>query len=355
VGAMVRRYGPQSGLQVQVKAWSNDEFNKLCGVMLESLDPAARRAAFQRSMEIYDRIDPPGTYLHDLTLFYGKSNLWLGPPIRSSSWISAPRIHERLDGTVNHFMTMPLFDIENLNIAFSGRTVVHDVGLTLERGEALGVVGESGCGKSVTFLASLGLLPGKAKATGRVRLAGEDILNVPAAALERIRGRRIAMIFQDPSSALNPVLRIGYQLGEALQLHRGLTGQAARQEAKRLLDDVGIPDAANRLNAYPHEMSGGQRQRVALARALYGEPVFIVLDEPNASLDEEGDAALSQALLQAKQRRTTLVVMTHRTSILGIADKLLVMRDGAQQLFGPRDEVIAKIKEASAKAPAAKS
>jgi peptide/nickel transport system ATP-binding protein len=227
-------------------------------------------------------------------------------------------------------MTMPLFDIENLNIAFSGRTVVHDVGLTLERGEALGVVGESGCGKSVTFLASLGLLPGKAKATGRVRLAGEDILNVPAAALERIRGRRIAMIFQDPSSALNPVLRIGYQLGEALQLHRGLTGQAARQEAKRLLDDVGIPDAANRLNAYPHEMSGGQNQRVMIAMALAGEPDMLIADEPTTALDATVQAQIL-SLIDAirRDRGMSVVLVSHDLgAVASVCERVAVMYAG---------------------------
>ena len=110
-------------------------------------------------------------------------------------------------------MSKPLFELSHLSVAFSGRTVVHDVSLVLGRGEALGVVGESGCGKSVTFLASLGLLPAKARAAGLARLDGDDILNVAAARLESIRGRRVAMIFQDPSSSLNPVLRIGHQIG----------------------------------------------------------------------------------------------------------------------------------------------
>jgi peptide/nickel transport system ATP-binding protein len=227
-------------------------------------------------------------------------------------------------------MTTPLFDVENLNIAFSGRTVVHDVGLTLERGEALGVVGESGCGKSVTFLASLGLLPGKAKATGRVRLAGEDILNVPASALERIRGRRIAMIFQDPSSALNPVLRIGYQLGEALQLHRGLTGQAARQEAKRLLDDVGIPDAANRLNAYPHEMSGGQNQRVMIAMALAGEPDMLIADEPTTALDATVQAQILALIDRIRRDRGMAVVLVSHDlgAVASVCERVAVMYAG---------------------------
>jgi len=238
-------------------------------------------------------------------------------------------------------MIAPLFEIDTLSIAFSGRTVVHDVGLTLERGEALGVVGESGCGKSVTFLASLGLLPGKAKATGRVRLAGEDILNGPAPALERIRGRRIAMIFQDPSSALNPVLRIGYQLGEALQLHRGLAGEAARQEAKRLLDDVGIPDAANRLNAYPHEMSGGQNQRVMIAMALAGEPDMLIADEPTTALDATVQAQILALIDRIRRDRGMAVVLVSHDlgAIASVCERVAVMYAGRIVEMNTKDAI----------------
>ena len=228
-------------------------------------------------------------------------------------------------------MSKPLFELSHLSVAFSGRTVVHDVSLVLDRGEALGVVGESGCGKSVTFLASLGLLPAKAKAMGVARLDGDDMLNVPAAKLESIRGRRIAMIFQDPSSSLNPVLRIGHQICEALGLHRGLTGAAARVEARRLLDDVGIPDAANRLNAYPHELSGGQNQRVMIAMALAGEPDMLIADEPTTALDATVQAQIL-GLIDAirRDRGMALVLISHDLgAIASVCERVAVMYAGA--------------------------
>src|SRR3546814_996901 len=144
---------------------------------------------------------------------------------------------------------------------------------------SLGLVCESGSGKGVTWLAALGLLPGRAKVGGRVRLRGADLLGRPVRELERVRGRHVAMIFQDPSSSLNPVLRIGRQIGEALKLHRGLTGAGAETEARRLLDRVGIANAAQRLRDYPHELSGGMNQRAMIAMALAGEPDLLIADE----------------------------------------------------------------------------
>jgi peptide/nickel transport system ATP-binding protein len=150
----------------------------------------------------------------------------------------------------------PLVSIRDLSVSFSGLPALRGVNLDVHPGEAVGLVGESGCGKSVTWLAALGLLPGTAQIAGSVRLDGQEILGAAPAMLDRVRGGRIAMIFQDPASALNPVHRIGRQVEEALRLHRGLTGGATRPESKRLFDLVGIPDAARRLDAWPHEMSG---------------------------------------------------------------------------------------------------
>ncbi|MDX0980302.1 ATP-binding cassette domain-containing protein [Sinorhizobium medicae] len=142
----------------------------------------------------------------------------------------------------------------------------------LEPGEGLGIIGESGSGKSVTWLAALGLLPKTASVSGAVRLDGEDLLTIAQTRLDRVRGGRVAMIFQDPSSALNPVIRIGRQIGEVLARYQGLSGSRIRAEAKRLFDLVGIPDAARRLDCYPHELSGGQNQRVMIAMAPAGKP-----------------------------------------------------------------------------------
>ena len=142
----------------------------------------------------------------------------------------------------------PLVSIENLTVTFDAVTVLHGIDLQVERGEALGLVGESGSGKSVTWLAALGLLPTATSVGGRVRLEGADILGAPPTELDRVRGGRVAMIFQDPASALNPVLSVGKQIGESLALHRGLSGASIRSEARHLLDLVGIPDPQRRLS-----------------------------------------------------------------------------------------------------------
>ncbi len=173
----------------------------------------------------------------------------------------------------------PLVSIQNLTVAFDGVPALRGVDLDVHAGEAVGLVGESGCGKSVTWLACLGLLGRNATVAGDVTIAGQQLVGAPAETLERVRGKKIAMIFQDPASALNPVHRVGKQVTEALALHRGLDRAAARAEALRLFDWVGIPDAKRRLDAYPHEMSGGQNQRVMIAMALAGQPELLVADD----------------------------------------------------------------------------
>lgn len=215
----------------------------------------------------------------------------------------------------------PLIEISGLTVDFEqGRRVsraLHGVNLSLAPGGSLGLVGESGSGKSVTWLAALGLLPGRAKVGGRVRLRGADLLGRPMRELERVRGRHVAMIFQDPSSSLNPVLRIGRQIGEALKLHRGLTGAAAETEARRLLDRVGIANAAQRLRDYPHELSGGMNQRVMIAMALAGEPDLLIADEPTTALDATVQAQIL-ALLQEIRRDTgmAMVLISHDLGVV---------------------------------------
>lgn len=223
-----------------------------------------------------------------------------------------------------------LVEIRDLKVAFDGRSALHGVDLTIGRGEALGLVGESGCGKSITWLAALGLLPRSASASGSVLLEGRNILNAPARDLEKIRGRRIAMIFQDPASALNPVLRIGRQIGEALTLHQGLSGSAIKAEARRLLELVGIPDAVRRLDAYPHEMSGGQNQRVMIAMALAGKPDLLVADEPTTALDATIQAQILD-LLATVRRETNmaLVLISHDLGAVSeICERVAVMYAG---------------------------
>ncbi|WP_081709605.1 ABC transporter ATP-binding protein [Mesorhizobium erdmanii] len=224
----------------------------------------------------------------------------------------------------------PILTVNDLTVSFSGVPVLHGVDLTVDKGEAIGIVGESGCGKSVTWRAVLGLLPKSAEVKGEARLDGFNLAGASQSKLEQVRGGRIAMIFQDPASALNPVHRIGAQITEALRLHRGLTSASARAEARRLLDQVGIPDATSRLNAYPHELSGGQNQRVMIAIALAGEPELLVADEPTTALDATVQAQIL-LLLKTIQRDTGmgLVMISHDlAAVAAICDRVCVMYAG---------------------------
>jgi peptide/nickel transport system ATP-binding protein len=236
----------------------------------------------------------------------------------------------------------PLVSIQGLNVAFTGVSVLRGVDLALQKGEAVGLVGESGSGKSVTWLAALGLLPRHAKVSGSVRLDGREILGAPTGELDRVRGGRVAMIFQDPASALNPVLTIRKQLCEALALHRALSGEAVRAEARRLLDLVGIPDAARRLEAYPHEFSGGQVQRIMIAMALAGNPDLLVADEPTTALDATIQAQILELLSTIRREMSmAMVLISHDLGVVAEnCDRVAVMYAGriveqapANQLF----------------------
>ena len=227
-------------------------------------------------------------------------------------------------------IVVALVEIRGLTVSFDDRPALRGIDLVVGPGETVGLVGESGCGKSVTWLAALGLLPGRARIGGSVRLADAELIGASAPTLDRVRGGRIAMIFQDPSSSLNPVHRIGRQITEALSLHRGLSGAAARAEAKRLLDQVGIPDAARRMDSWPHELSGGQNQRVMIAIALAGRPELLVADEPTTALDVTIQAQILD-LLQQLRRETgmALVLISHDLGVVAeTCDRVCVMYAG---------------------------
>ncbi|HZY19925.1 MAG TPA: ABC transporter ATP-binding protein [Ramlibacter sp.] len=242
---------------------------------------------------------------------------------------------------------MPLLDVQDLAVTLQTQRgpvrAVRDMGFTLERGQTLGLVGESGCGKSVTALALMGLLPENARATGSVRLNGQELLGLPESQLRRLRGDRIGMVFQEPMTALNPVHTIGRQVAEPLRLHRGLSASAARREAVALLDRVGIPDAARRIDGYPHQFSGGQRQRITIAMALACGPDLLIADEPTTALDvtvQQQILELIRGLVQ--ERGMALILISHDLGVVAQhVDRLIVMYGGSAVEGGPTRTVFA--------------
>jgi peptide/nickel transport system ATP-binding protein len=237
----------------------------------------------------------------------------------------------------------PLVSIRDLRVAFHGLPALRGIDLDVAQGEAVGLVGESGCGKSVTWLAALGLLPNTATVTGSVRLGDRELLAAAPATLDRVRGGRVAMIFQDPASALNPVKRVGVQVAEALALHRGMQGGTADAEVLRLFDQVGIPDARRRVHIYPHEMSGGQNQRVMIAMALAGQPELLVADEPTTALDATIQAQILDLLRRLQQETgMALVLISHDLGVVAeMCRRVCVMYAGRIVEQAPSDELFA--------------
>jgi peptide/nickel transport system ATP-binding protein/oligopeptide transport system ATP-binding protein len=245
-------------------------------------------------------------------------------------------------------MSAALLDVEQLAVSFvsraGARTVVADVSFRLEPGEAVGVVGESGSGKSLSMLSLLGLLPDGAHArAAHARFDGRDLLSLTTAQLNAIRGREIAIVFQDPLTALNPVLTIGRQITEVIRRHFPVSKAEARQRAEQLLARVGIPDPPLRLRQYPHQFSGGMRQRVTIAMALAGEPRILIADEPTTALDVTVQAEIV-GLIQSLQRQTGMSVIwvTHDLALLArIAERVLVMYGGRLVEDAPAEDVFA--------------
>ena len=230
-----------------------------------------------------------------------------------------------------------VLDVRNLRVSSpstDGRRFhqVDDVSFSLDRGETLALVGESGCGKSLTSLALLRLIPppGRIDAGSSIRLGETDVLTLEGEALRQIRGRRIGMIFQDPMTSLNPVFTAGSQIAEAVRAHRRVSKAEARERARALLQEVGIPDPAERLDSYPHQLSGGMRQRVMIAIALAAEPDILVADEPTTALDVTVQAQILEVLDELRRRRGMAVLLiTHDLGIVaGRADRVAVMYAG---------------------------
>jgi len=223
-----------------------------------------------------------------------------------------------------------LLTVDDLHIRFGARDVVAGVGFTLQRGQTLGVVGESGSGKTLTALALLGLVPPPGVVSGSVALDGRELLGQSDKQWQRTRGRRIAMVFQEPMTALNPVMRIGHQIAETLVLHRAQGWHAAEAEAVRLLDAVGIAEAQARAKAYPHQMSGGMRQRAMIAMALAGQPDLLLADEPTTALDVTIQAQILDLLaeLQAEHGMAMLFISHNLAVVSDIAQDIMVMYAG---------------------------
>jgi phosphonate C-P lyase system protein PhnK len=231
--------------------------------------------------------------------------------------------------------------VRDLSVAFGRNTVVEGVSFDLAPGEILGVVGESGSGKSVTALSIMRLIPAPGRVTGRIDFAGQDLMALPEARMREIRGRDIAMIFQEPMTSLNPVFTCGDQVMEALVHHRGLDRAGARAEALKLLKLVEIPSAERRLDDYPHQLSGGMRQRVMIAMALACRPKLLLADEPTTALDATIQAQILD-LLRGLQRELgmAVVLITHDLGVVSeVAHRVLVMYAGRIVETSPAAEV----------------
>lgn len=211
-----------------------------------------------------------------------------------------------------------------------GRPLVKGVSLELETGRIHGLAGESGSGKTLTSLAVLGLLPRQARTGGSILLGGEELLGLNRRALNRVRGKRIAMVFQDPSASLHPQLPVGRQLTDHMRVHLGLKGAAARARAVELLETVQVPNPAAALGRYPHQFSGGQRQRIAIACALACDPEVLLADEPTTALDVTVQAGILKLLRDlAIERNLAVLLVTHDLGVMSaIADRVAVMKDG---------------------------
>ena len=240
---------------------------------------------------------------------------------------------------------MPLLEVTDLHVQLPTRRgwapVLRGISFTLERGDTLGLIGESGSGKSMVALALMGLLPDGARTSGSIRLNGQELLGLPDAPLCHIRGQRIGMVFQEPMTALNPLHRIGHQVAEPLRLHQGLSARAAQQAALALLERVGISDAAQRMGAYPHQFSGGQRQRITIAMALAGAPQLLIADEPTTALDVTLQRQILDLLADlVAERGMALLLISHDLGVMARqVRRLLVMYGASVVESGPTTEI----------------
>jgi oligopeptide transport system ATP-binding protein len=252
---------------------------------------------------------------------------------------------------------VPTLSVDRLRVSFSHRSgsieAVDRVSLQIEPAECVGIVGESGSGKTQIFMAAMGLLAGNAQVSGSVRFEGKELLAADAPSLNRVRGSRLTMIFQDPMTSLTPHLTVGTQLAEVMVTHLGMPWKDARSFAGRMLERVRVPEPKRRLNQYPHELSGGMRQRVMIAMSLLCEPSLVIADEPTTALDVTIQAQIIELLRAVRgEFGMALVLISHDLAVVaGLADRILVMYAGnvvenaiAEELFShPRHPYTAEL------------
>lgn len=238
-----------------------------------------------------------------------------------------------------------MLEVKDLRIAFSGREAVHGVSFRIEKGETLGLVGESGSGKSATSLAMLRLLPASATVAGELRLNGEDLLLLPESAMRARRGRAIAMIFQEPMTALNPVMTVGRQIAEAVLAHAPHSSRAeVRARVTEAMHEVALPDPERRMNDYPHQFSGGQRQRVLIAMALVNKPALLIADEPTTALDVTVQAQILALLKRLREvHGLSMLFISHDLAVVAqVADRVAVMQKGVIVEEAASSEIFAR-------------
>jgi oligopeptide/dipeptide ABC transporter ATP-binding protein len=243
----------------------------------------------------------------------------------------------------------PLLNVRNLNISFSGPgqtslTAVRDLSFTLAPREVLGIVGESGSGKSLTALAVMRLLPPAARATGEILFSNgdsRDLLQLPDDDMRNLRGLRMAMIFQEPMTALNPVMRVGDQIAEAVRAHSSITKNAAWNRAVEAMHDVAIPNAARRARDYPHQLSGGMRQRIMIAMAIVNRPQLLIADEPTTALDVTIQAQILELLSELRQKfGLAMLFISHDLAVVSqVADRVAVMYVGNLIELGSKPDI----------------
>jgi peptide/nickel transport system ATP-binding protein len=239
-----------------------------------------------------------------------------------------------------------LLQVENLNVTFATQSgevaAVRDVGFNIPEAGTLGLVGESGSGKSATSLAIIRLLPPQARIKGKISFAGQDLLALPEDSMRKLRGSKISMIFQEPMTALNPVMRVGDQVAEAVAAHHSVSRQEAKRRAVEALREVALPDPDQRANDYPHQLSGGQRQRVMIAMALVNHPRLLIADEPTTALDVTIQAQILDLLRNLRERhKLGMLFISHDLGVVSrVADQVAVMYAGEIVEMGPVRQIL---------------